>query len=76
MEDVRGRGKWELGWEETVVELEGVLGKLEVWRKTFEIDGEEGEKEAVWKGNWVEWQRERRIRATMDNGAKEKSASA
>ena len=56
--------------------MEGVLGELEVWRKTFEIDGEEGEKEAVWKGNWVEWQRERRERATMDNGAKEKSASA
>ena len=45
MEDVRGRGKWELGWEETVVELEGVLGEVEVWRKTFETDGgEEGER--------------------------------
>ena len=45
LEDVRGRGKRELGWEETVVELECVLGEVEVWRKTFETDGgEEGER--------------------------------
>ena len=26
----------ELGWEETVVQLEGVLGEVEVWRRKFE----------------------------------------
>ena len=41
LDDVRGRGKWESGWKETVVELEGVLGEVEVWRKTFETDGGE-----------------------------------
>ena len=36
VENVRGRGRRELGWEETVVQLEGVLGEVEVWRRKFE----------------------------------------
>ena len=60
VENVRGRGRRELGWEETVVQLEGVLGEEEVWRRKFEqregkrhLSNEKLERTARWRS--AEW---------------------
>ena len=74
MEGVLGEEVWRRKFEQR--EGKRHLSKDVGGGWTLETKGKREREEAVWKGNWVGWKWERRKRATMDNGAKEKSASA